>query len=296
MAKSKKAREGQPQSFEELEQFNLDFDFGGAEFDADELELDDWDFMQTEDGFESRYIRPRVYKRKASTLKARNAFKLADELQIERGERIDCIVDGSFEFADFISRYIVNCAVRKNYIKKLTISTLSMSEDNIISLAHILQMGLVDEMVLVISAYFYSHERHDKIPLIYNLLDREDKFQLAVASSHTKTAQFETYDGEKYIIHGSANLRSSSNIEQITIEENPEIYDFYDEAFTKIAEQYGTVNKELRGRELWRLISNKAKDNEERKFYQDPFGYYEMKEEKYREEAEAQAKAKEQKE
>lgn len=279
MPKAKKAREGQPKSAEELSDYNIDFDFGGADFGELEFNLDDWDFLDVEEEFETRYMRPRVYKRKASTLKARNAIKLADELQIDKGERIDCIVDGSFEFADFIARYIVNSAERNNHIKKLTISTLSMNEENIVSLAQILQMGLVDEMVLVISAYFYSHERHDKIPMIYNLLDRENKFQLAVASTHTKTAQWETHNGEKIIIHGSANLRSSSNIEQITIEENPDLYDFYDDAFGKIADKYGTIKKELRGRELWRTLSEKTKDNEEKQYYKDPFGYYAMREE-----------------
>lgn len=279
MPKAKKAREGQPKSTEELSDYNIDFDFGGADFGGLEFNFDDWDFLDVEEEFETRYMRPRVYKRKASTLKARNAIKLADELQIDKGERIDCIVDGSFEFADFIARYIINSAESKNYIKKLTISTLSMNEDNITSLAQILQMGLVDEMVLVVSSYFYNNERYSKIPMIYNLLDRENKFQLAVASTHTKTAQWETYNGEKIIIHGSANLRSCSNIEQITIEENQDLYDFYDDAFGKIADKYGTIKKELRGRELWRTLSDKTKDNEEKQYYKDPFGYYAMREE-----------------
>ena len=55
--------------------------------------------------------------------------------------------------------------------------------------------------------------------------------------------------------------------------------DFYDDAFGKIADKYGTINKELRGRELWRTLSEKTNDNEEKKYYQDPFGYYAMREE-----------------
>lgn len=75
-----------------------------------------------------------------------------------------------------------------------------------------------------------------------------------MAAIHTKTAQFETLGGRKIVIHGSANLRSSGNIEQFTIEENPAIYDFYDTVFDKILERYATIKKAVRGKELWREI------------------------------------------
>jgi hypothetical protein len=42
---------------------------------------------------------------------------------------------------------------------------------------------------------------------------------------------FETYCGMKIVIHGSANLRSSDNIEQIDIEENEELFNYSDEFF-----------------------------------------------------------------
>ena len=52
-------------------------------------------------------------------------------------------------------------------------------------------------------------------------------------------------------MHGSANLRSSGNIEQFTIEENPELYEFYEEKYSKIIEKYATINHSIRMKEAW---------------------------------------------
>jgi len=59
------------------------------------------------------------------------------------------------------------------------------------------------------------------------------------------------------VMHGSANLRSSGNIEQFTMEDNEELYNFYDEVFVSILERYRTINKQLRGNELWDCMNNK---------------------------------------
>ena len=91
----------------------------------------------------------------------------------------------------------------------MTISTLSLSQDNIDSLANLLDWGYIDELNLIVSAYWFSHERWSLVPYCYERLDKEDKFQLAVAGIHTKTCQFETLGGKRIVIHGSANLRSS---------------------------------------------------------------------------------------
>lgn len=99
------------------------------------------------------------------------------------------------------------------------------------------------------------------IPYIYRQLDIDNRLQLAVANVHTKTAQLETLGGKKIIAHGSANLRSSGSIEQFTIEENAELYDFYDEMFSRILGRYATIRKAVWGKSLWAdLIKKKFND------------------------------------
>ena len=143
----------------------------------------------------------------------------------------------------------------------MTISTLSLSQNNVDSLHNLLKYGYIDELNLIVSVYFYGNEIRALIPYIYRQLDIDNKFQLAVAGIHTKTCQFETLGGRKVIIHGSANLRSSGNIEQFTIEENPELYEFYDEAFSKVLDKYATIKKPVRHSQLWaQLIKQEFND------------------------------------
>ena len=58
-------------------------------------------------------------------------------------------------------------------------------------------------------------------------------------------------------MHGSSNLRSSGSLEQFCIEENPQLYDFYDEKFGEILEKYATIKKAINHRKLWNEITKK---------------------------------------
>lgn len=218
----------------------------------------DLDISIADNGFDNRYIKSKVAKDiPAHKLKYRNAIKLANNIKIEEGIRYDCIVAGNFIFGDFIEAFITHNNAK---CLQLTISTLSLDQNNVDSLVNLMTGNYVDNLNLIISDYFYAHERGSLIPYIYDKLDIDNRFQLASASSHTKITMFETLGGKKIVIHGSANLRSSSNIEQFTIEENPGLYDFHFEYHNRIIEKYMTINKEikrnksLRGEKLWNEI------------------------------------------
>jgi hypothetical protein len=230
-----------------------DFDFGNIElpeFDPAIFDLVDEETPQEE----SRYTKPKIYPVKQSFVCYENAEKLARELTVNKGERADVFVSGSFVFGDFIEAYIVQ---RNAKVRRMTITTLSLSQENVDSLHNLLAKNYVDELNLIVSAYFYGHERWSLIPYIYQKLDIDNKFQMAVCAVHTKTCTFETLGGRKIIIHGSANLRSSANIEQFTIEENEELYDFYNEHTDKLIEAYKTINKPIRDKQLWDIITKK---------------------------------------
>lgn len=218
----------------------------------------DLDISIADNGFDNRYIKSKVAKDiPAHRLKYKNAIELANNIKIEEGIRYDCIVAGNFIFGDFIEAFITHNNAK---CLQLTISTLSLDQNNVDSLVNLMTGNYVDNLNLIISDYFYAHERGSLIPYIYDKLDIDNRFQLASASSHTKITMFETLGGKKIVIHGSANLRSSSNIEQFTIEENPGLYDFHFEYHNRIIEKYMTINKEikrnksLRGEKLWNEI------------------------------------------
>jgi hypothetical protein len=205
----------------------------------------------------SRYFAPKKSKDiNEKFLKYRNAELLANNINFNENNRYFVIIDGSFFFGDFIEAFIVKHNI---HVKKMTISTLSMNKNNVDSLANLINGNYVDELNLVLSDYFYGHEKHDLIPYIYETLDIDNKFQLSFAGTHCKICIFETVNGRKFVFHGSANLRSSSNIEQIMLEESEGLYDFMDEIQNNILQEYKTINKSLRGNKLWQKVQNQEK-------------------------------------
>lgn len=235
-----------------------DFDFNFDLPTIDILEMGD-DVPPIDSGRDNRYLRARKVKPlHRCRIKYDNALKLAKECVIDTNIRYTCLVSGNFVFGDFLEAFIVHNNAK---CKKLTISTLSLDQNNVDSLENLLNGGFVDELNLIISDYFYAHERRSLIPYIYQNLDIDNKFQLASAGVHTKIAMFETLGGKKIVIHGSANMRSSGNIEQFVIEECEELYDAWITDHQHILEKYKHINKDLksnksvRGQELWDSIT-----------------------------------------
>lgn len=223
----------------ELHKFNVDRShFGGA----------------SKNGFESRYVRPPkspdIPERR---MKYDLAIDLAKDILPEKGCRYFVVLNGRFIAGDFIEAFVTE---HNLHVKKMTISTLSMSENNVDSLKNLFVGGFVDNLDLIVSDYFFSHERRNLIPYIYQELDFEDRFQLAVAGTHCKLCLMETYDGRFFVMHGSANLRSSSNIEHICIEENKDLFEFNLEYQDKIVEIYKTIKKGVRYETLWNAVKS----------------------------------------
>lgn len=232
-----------------IEDLDLNFDFGGVEIE--DVNLSDFD-LQIGYSENTRYCKPKLYALKSNQIIYNHAVELARDIDIRNKQRYDVVVSGNFIFGDYIEAFIKTWNVK---CLKMTISTLSMSQDNIDSLENLLRGEYIDELNIIVSAYFYSHERRSLIPYMYRHLDVDNKFQLAVAGIHTKTCHFKTLGGKHVVIHGSANLRSSGNIEQFTIEDNEELYTFYDDMFDDIISRYKTINKQIRGNDLWKIIN-----------------------------------------
>jgi len=223
-------------------------DFGLVDYDTEEVDTTLFDYDRTDNRTLDRYLRPCPSRMPLACVRYDNADALARALKIDKGLRVDAFVSGSFIFGDFIEAFL-----RENNCKavKMTIGTLSMSRENVDSLYLLMMKGFIDDLRLMVSDYFYSHERRDVIPYIYKKLDIDNRFQLGVARVHTKSCSFLTLGGKKIVIHGSSNLRSSTNVEQMTIEENPTLYDFYEETYDILFENYKTINHAVTSRSSW---------------------------------------------
>tara|TARA_R110000851_G_C12996958_1_gene557931 strand:+ start:166 stop:858 length:693 start_codon:yes stop_codon:yes gene_type:complete len=223
-----------------------DLDLDGLDLSLDGLDLD----LDTFDGLdvksadsEQKYFKPKKHIVNVAKIKYENADKMAVELGGCNG-RTFALLSGSFIFGDLIEAIVV----RNNWhVKRLVISTLSLSIANIESLRNLIVGGYVDKLDLVVSDYFYSHERNKLIKDIYERLDIDGKLQLTVANTHTKIVTIETHCGRSVIMHGSANLRSSGCTEQVCIEDDAQLTRFYiDELIEPNIEYFSTIGKSTR--------------------------------------------------
>src|SRR5690606_9625226 len=98
------------------------------------------------------------------------------------GERVFAVVSGNFIFGDFVEAF----AVENNlWIDELTISTLAISKDNVDSLHNLLAGDYLGALNLIVSDYWYAHNRAN-MAYVYEKLDIGDRFQIAIAGTHTK--------------------------------------------------------------------------------------------------------------
>lgn len=226
--------------------------------DFDDFNISDFenefDFVETEEERSFRYITPRTSK-KAIFVDYQNAKKMAKELspKILNGEKIFSLIDGAFIFGDFIEAFLVE---NNLLAREITISTLSLSQNNIDSLHNIIAGNYVEKLNLIVSDFYWSHNKMNH-KYIMEQLDIDNKFQIAVASTHTKTTLIELESGQKLLFHGSANLKSSQNIETFIIESDEELFDFNYKWHKNILDEYAIINKSIRNKKLWETVTKK---------------------------------------
>jgi len=236
----------------ENELFESDFDESVFDIDMNDFEgPDDSEFDFSFETEKKRYINPGKKKTTTKPVKYRNAMNLAKHIgNIQRDDRFFIFLDGNFVFGDFIEAWIIH----NNYnVLEMTISTLSLSQNNVDSLVNLINGDYLQKLNIIVSDYFFSHERRYLVPYMYQELDTGNRFQLAVARVHTKVCLMKTECGREIIIHGSANLRTSGNVEQIVIETDDELFKFNEEWHNEIIEKYKTINKCVGGKELWQV-------------------------------------------
>lgn len=127
-----------------------EFDIEGIEFDADDLSM--FGSVIDDDGFNTRYIKPPRHSAfSPKRVRYRFAQDLAKDAPCEHGMFMICLIDGSFIAGDFIEAYIKQHLL---HVKKLSISTLSLSQENIDSLGNLLFDGWADKLDLIVSDGF----------------------------------------------------------------------------------------------------------------------------------------------
>lgn len=240
------------------------FDFGGVGDDLD-FSLSDVRRGGKSDGIETcRYDRPRIYDNVLGCVEYEHAQDFVDDIELRDGYRAFAFVSGNFVFGDVLEAMVDQHKVAP---RSMTIQTLSMSEENIDSLRNVVELmdGRLERLRIILSVYFWGHEHRpgQLVPYLYEALDVDGlDFDVAFASIHTKIVSVETLAGHHLVMDGSANLRSSRNIEQLRIECDDGLYEYIERFADKVFVAYSVVNRDqpypkpVRGNRLWGAITD----------------------------------------
>lgn len=179
-------------------------------------------------------------------VKYKNARKLAGDIELPGpGEAVYIWLQGNFIFGDFF----IQLLQEKNIgLKELTIITLSIGEDNIAALEALIEKKWVGRINFLVSGYFLRTEKvkHTKSIMLLERVcqNHPDNFKVYYSNTHQKICLMETEKGEKFVFHGSANMKGSQNYEQLMIDNNDKLYDFNYQYFSNLIQnQNGKIRE-----------------------------------------------------
>ena len=185
---------------------------------------------------EARNARPeiplqegRLHKRKPmrkfiEAMKAKNAAQALQELP-EAGETWHYIMNGNFDSFDLIDCILYLAKPEK--IKNLYLATLGFNATNTNRLMVMLEENTVGKCQMIVSCYYESDKNEaDVCYKLRTTLPKKGGWYIA-ARSHCKIIQAELEGGRHIVIESSANLRSCRNLEQFTISNDKELFNFH---------------------------------------------------------------------
>lgn len=150
-----------------------------------------------------------------------NAREMVSLMPQAEDDRLHCVVRGDFVLCDIIPLVLKD----RGTCPHLRIATLGMSSANAETLAACQERGLLGDITLVVSHYFRGVDRTTTFRQVESIL--EGRARIAVTRSHAKVILLPTASGDFFSLEGSANLRSSDNLEQMLVVNDRETHDFH---------------------------------------------------------------------
>lgn len=154
-------------------------------------------------------------------IRPENAAEVVAHLPSGPNERTHAILCGNFVLCDLIPAILAARGIAGH----LRVATLSLSLANAEQLAGLLARGQITRLTLIVSHYFQQVERAGVFAQVEALLG--EIATIIVTRSHAKVICLRTLNGDSFVIEGSANLRSSDNLEQMFVVNDAETHDFH---------------------------------------------------------------------
>lgn len=230
----------------------MDFNFslGGFGGDGELLDFDPSHFAlggKTDNVESCRYLQPKVYENVVSQPVVFGKCKefVASLPQDLSDAHVFAFVSGNFIFGDVLEALV---ASKRLQPRRITVQTLTMSENNIDSLYNVIRLSPhLEHLRVIVSAFWWAknHRKGQLVDYLYETLDVDDKLDVAFAALHSKIITVEDVRGFHLVIDGSANLCSSRNIEQFRIEADDGLYQFIDQFCDRVMDAYATINHDV---------------------------------------------------
>lgn len=234
---------------------SVDLELSDLGFDSDLH-----DFVSDVDVYEQRVYNREIVKR-PQTVCYEYAMDFANQVVLDDKTETFAFVSGNFVFGDFVEALV---DTRRLSVKRMSLMTLSLNDENIDSIRNTIEWENVERLDLVVSDYWFTHERFKGglVDYLFNELRVPGmELNVAFAAVHCKTWCIETRNGHYLTIQGSANLRSSRNIEQVHISPSRDLFNFVDGFTQECINAYETVNhgnsriKGVRSGQLWQAVA-----------------------------------------
>ena len=152
----------------------------------------------------------------------------------ETGDTTHAVVRGDFVVGDMIP-----VILKGKPASLVQITTLGMSEGNAKMLAELKAKGLIQDLKIMVSHYFASVDAESTFARVCQILGHPP----TITRNHTKVILI-AQDPDYFVIAGSANLRSSDNVEQFAIWNDQQVFDFHRTWIDELAEHYSKEHKE----------------------------------------------------
>jgi hypothetical protein len=167
-----------------------------------------------------RAFMARTHRRRFACLQA-----AADALDIlpQEGETLHAVMTGLY---DLMHLLIVLLDRLGSPCNTLRIATLSLSRRNVQEMVALFDSGKVRQLDLLTSDFFRKHDDDIFAELVKEFHERGQR--VAAARSHCKIVAVSLDDGRRYVLEGSANLRTNRNLEQFTLSRDQELHQHYD--------------------------------------------------------------------
>jgi hypothetical protein len=139
------------------------------------------------------------------------------------GESLHTLLSGRVDLCVLLVAVLNSRGVR---CERLRIATLCFNQRTTVELLTLLESGRLGGLTLLASCYWRDHNKELAEAFAADLADYPGS-RVAFARNHAKVCVFSWEDGTSLVCESSANLRTNSNTETLTLFNDPELARFY---------------------------------------------------------------------